>query len=110
MRFRSFLEFGGGLGAATSMIHGGLGNPVGDGSNTSMGIESKYFGPEGKIKKTKDACKFGNPKNCKNPEGEAADKFGFDTPQDKEGARERWASWIDKRRRLTPIRNTQVYT
>lgn len=110
MKFKDFIEYGGGLGAATSLIHGGLGNPLGDGNNTSLGVDSKYYGPEGKIKKTRDACRFGNPKNCKTPESQAVDKFGFDRPEDKEGSRERWASWIDKKRKDIPTRNTAVYT
>ena len=92
MRFKDFIEF-------ASMMHGGIGNPLGDFSpgNGSLGIDSKYYGPEGKIKKQSDACKFGNPKNCKTPESQAVDKFGFKNSEDKEGSKERRSGRIDNR-------------
>jgi hypothetical protein len=47
MGFREwFFEYGGGLGATTSIMHGGMDDPFGK-DNTNMPVKSKYVGDGG---------------------------------------------------------------
>jgi hypothetical protein len=104
MRFKDWLlsEYGGGGGAATSIMHGGIQDIPGEKTHADFPVRSKYVTPDAKS----DTTDQPKPR----PEEKAAKKFGFDDPSDKEEARERLASWIDKRKRSTPLRVLQVYT
>ncbi len=56
MKFKTwFAEYGGGLGAATSVIHGGLGDPFSAGnSNMPFGVRSKIQTKDGLADTGKD--------------------------------------------------------
>lgn len=96
MRFKVwFAEYGGGLGAATSVMHGGLGDPVMTGNaNMPYGVRSKTQTKDGRADWQDD------------PEDQqkVAD-FGFERrPLDKITTRERRSKRIDRSRPI-PLRN-----
>lgn len=85
-----FAEYGGGLGAATSAIHGGLGDPLtGGNSNMPFGVRSKWQTKDGLADTGKD------PDEPRVPPDRL---FGYDRkPLEKKDTIERRAKYIDRK-------------
>ena len=90
MRFRDWLfEYGGGLGATTSIMHGGLDDPAGK-DNTNIGVRSKLNGPA-------------QPADSEQMEPSPDKTFGFNRFLDRKRSKERGSKRINKQKR--PMRN-----
>jgi hypothetical protein len=95
--FKSWLEYGGGGGAATALMHGGLdGHELG---NTNMNIRSKTMTQNGR---TGHADEDG-------PEKKPEDAFGFRDPYARKASKERRSRLIDKKRSIRDNRPDIVY-
>ena len=97
-KYESYMsEYGGGGGAATSVMHGGIQDAPGSNINNMPGIKSRISANDNMKEE---------PATEKSPE----EMFGFKSWLDKKRARESGQKDIHKKRQGAPLRVPRVYT